>query len=215
MNLARASSGNRNDARSIATRLRLIDNTIAALIELGFAKTTGVEVCRRSGLTRGALNHHFPDFADLLVETLETLYARLLDVAIEAHCGPLERLVLASYERVAQPEFKAVIELWLASRNDPEFGARLVDAIQHSAALFSPAMVLSGADGAGLDSAGINQEGEAVYHTITEALIGIGLGRAVGHGHGMAHEELVLGRLTAMAREYDQGLPMASIGRPT
>lgn len=215
MSLASTATGNRNDARSVATRARLIDNTIDALVELGFAKATGVEVCRRSGLTRGALNHHFPDFADLLVDTLEILYARLLGVATHADCGPLERLALASYERVVQPEFKAVIELWLASRNDPEFGARLADAIQQSAALFSPAMVLSKIDGAGLNDAAVDHEVEAAYHTITEALIGIGLGRAVGRGQAMAHEELVLGSLCAMAREYDQAhQPVSPVRHP-
>ncbi|WOJ97909.1 TetR/AcrR family transcriptional regulator [Congregibacter brevis] len=203
MNVATRPTNNpttsRNAARSSATRTRLIDSTIEALVDLGFAKTTGVEVCRRSELTRGALNHHFPDFADLLVETLQVLYARLLEVDLDAEGGVLEKVLLSSYERVTQPEFKAVIELWLASCNDPEFGARLAAAIQQSAVLFSPAMVLSTAGGTSAD-----HEDDALYFTITETLIGIGLGRAVGRGEGTAHEASVLGQLRSMAREYDR-----------
>ncbi|WOJ92017.1 TetR/AcrR family transcriptional regulator [Congregibacter variabilis] len=189
---------NLNDARSTATRARLIDSTVDALVELGFAKTSGVEVCRRSGLSRGALNHHFPDFADLLVETLQTLYARLLDVKLQATLGPLERVVLESYERVSQPSFKAVIELWLASRNDPEFGGRLASAIELGSTLFSPQALLAGVSGVRIDA-----ECEALYHTICEALIGIGLGRAIGGGDAMDHERSVLAVLQKMARDYD------------
>ncbi|MDP5053271.1 MAG: TetR/AcrR family transcriptional regulator [Congregibacter sp.] len=188
---------NRNDARSAATRARLIESTIAALIELGFTKTTGVEVCRRSGLTRGALNHHFPDFPDLYVATLGSLYERLLDVRLDLDCSPLERVVLESYERVSRPEFKAVIELWLASRNDPEFGSRLALAIEQSAELFSPDAMLADASGLPVDEAMA-----ALYRTITEALIGIGLGRAVGRGESMAHEASVVAVLCELARSY-------------
>ncbi|MFT4767171.1 MAG: AcrR family transcriptional regulator [Glaciecola sp.] len=198
MSIDAVQNHNLNDARSSATRARLIDSTIDTLIELGFAKTTGVEVCRRSALTRGALNHHFPDFADLLVETLQTLYARLLVVKLDAELGPLERVVLESYERVSQPAFKAVIELWLASRNDPEFGARLAKAIEQSSALFSPTALLAGVSGLR-----INDELEALYHTICEALIGLGLGRAISGGDGVDHEERVLSVLQSMARDYD------------
>ena len=204
MNIATSQTINRNGARSSATRTRLIDSTIEALVELGFAKTTGVEVCRRAELTRGALNHHFPDFADLLIETLQVLYARLLEVDLDTGGGALEKVLLSSYERVTQPEFKAVIELWLASCNDPEFGARLAAAIQQSAVLFSPAMVLSTA---GRTCA--EDEDEALYYTITEALIGIGLGRAVGRGEGTAHETRVLAKLRSMAQEHD-GASLAS-----
>ncbi|MFK8041116.1 TetR/AcrR family transcriptional regulator [Congregibacter sp.] len=187
-----------NDARSIATRTRLISSAIEVLVDLGFAKTTGVEVCRRSGLTRGALNHHFPDFADLLVETLQTLYTRLLKVNVDAHGGPFEQVLLSSYERVTKPEFKAVIELWLASCNDPEFGARLSVAIEKSAILFSPAMVLANVQGADAD------DGDALYYMITEALIGIGVGRAVGRGEGTAHEVRVLQKLRSLAQDHDR-----------
>ncbi|MFT6276835.1 MAG: AcrR family transcriptional regulator, partial [Halioglobus sp.] len=71
---------NLNEASSNATRALLVESTIDLLIKVGFTKTTGVAVCRRAGLTRGALNHHFPVFSELFVETLQTIYWRLLDV---------------------------------------------------------------------------------------------------------------------------------------
>lgn len=192
---------NLNDARSSATRQRLIESAIAALIEVGFSKTTGVEVCRRAGLTRGALNHHFPDFVDLLTASLGSLYEGLLETRIETDAGPLEQITLEGYSRVSQPQFKAVIELWLASRNDAEFGQRLSLAIQSSAQLFAPEMVL-----AQVNSKDRTKAFDAAYRTIFEALIGIGLGRAVGNGQPMAHEPMVLEMLTKLAREHDDQL---------
>lgn len=190
---------NLNEARSSATRELLIASCISALIEVGFSKTTGVEVCRRANLTRGALNHHFPDFVELLLATLQNLYNQLLAIEVTANVGPLERITLQGHNRVIQPEFKAVIELWLASRNDAIFGVRLAQAIEQSAQLFSPEMVL-----AGVSKTKRNKAFDAAYRTIQEALIGIGLGRAVGSGDPLAHEPMVVAVLIDLARKYDQ-----------
>lgn len=192
---------NLNEARSSATRERLIASCISALIDVGFSKTTGVEVCRRANLTRGALNHHFPDFVELLTATLQNLYQRLLTIEVATDAGPLERITLQAHHRVTQPEFKAVIELWLASRNDATFGTRLAQAIEQSAQLFSPEMVL-----AGVSKTKRTKAFNAAYRTIQEALIGIGLGRAVGNGDPLAHEPMVVAVLSDLAREYDQQL---------
>ena len=190
---------NLNDTRSAATRSRLIASTIDALVELGFTKTTGVEICRRAEMTRGALNHHFPDFAELLVETLNQLYHQLLDLKIDSNTGLLEQITLEGHLRITQREFKAVIELWLASRNDEAFGKRLAEAIAEGSELFSPEMVL-----ARKSEHQRSKEFEAIYRTITEALIGIGLGRAINGGEAMAHEAMVLQSLLKLARKNDQ-----------
>ena len=199
MTTATTLSDNLNDARSLATRARLINSTIDALVEIGFTRTTGVEVCRRAQLTRGALNHHFPDFAELLVETLKQLYRQLLDLKDDADTGLLEQIASEGYLRVTQPEFKAVIELWLASTNDKAFGKRLAQAIEQGSKLFSPEMVLIRKR-----EHKRSKDFEAIYRTITEALIGIGLGRAINGGTAMAHEPMVLQTLQSLARQNDQ-----------
>lgn len=195
---------NLNEASSNATRARLVASTIDSLIKVGFTKTTGVAVCRRAGLTRGALNHHFPVFSELFVETLQTIYWRLLDVHFDkdTDVGLLEDVVIEGHARIILPEFKAVIELWLASKNDPDLGKRLAQAIGQSAQLFAPEIVL---DRTNKKLSSGDREGfEAIYRTIFEALIGIGLGRAVGGGTPVAHESMVLRVLRDMARQYDR-----------
>lgn len=189
---------NLNATRSSATKARLVNSTIESLIEIGFTKTTGVEVCRRAQLTRGALNHHFPDFSGLLVETLQSIYLQLLEIKLPLDVGLMEHILLEGHARIIRPEFKAVIELWLASKNDKQFGLRLVQAMELGSEMFSPQMVLKHKNqGVG------SKEFEMVYRTISEALIGIGLGRAIGEGEPLAYESMVLHVLQGMAQTYD------------
>jgi AcrR family transcriptional regulator len=189
---------NLNDTRSSATKARLINSTIESLIEIGFTKTTGVEVCRRAQLTRGALNHHFPDFSGLLVETLQSIYLQLLEIKLPLDVGLMEHILQEGHARIIRPEFKAVIELWLASKNDKRFGLRLLQAMELGSEMFSPQMVLEHKN-----QGVVSKEFEMIHRTISEALIGIGLGRAIGEGEPLAHESMVLQVLQGMAQTYD------------
>ena len=53
-------------ARSRATRVRLLQATAAALEELGYAGASTTEVARRAGVSQGALYKHFPSKVQLL-----------------------------------------------------------------------------------------------------------------------------------------------------
>jgi AcrR family transcriptional regulator len=55
------------------TRRALLDAAVESLIEVGFAHTTTLEVQRRAKVSRGALLHHFPSKAELLVATVDHL----------------------------------------------------------------------------------------------------------------------------------------------
>ena len=183
---------NLNDARSQATRSRLVQATIDSLIEHGYSKTTGVEICRRAGVTRGALNHHFPDYSALLIDALREVYTTL---KVEPDASSLERVVRSGYKNVVQPEFKVVIELWLASQNDPAIGDKLARAIAESAYAFSPKSFRR----AGIGEPAAN----AIYYTLFELLIAIGLGRATSGGKASAHEHMVFETMLDLARQQD------------
>src|SRR5215470_12505645 len=55
------------------TRRALLDAAVESLIEVGFARTTTLEVQRRAEVSRGALLHHFPSKAELLVAAVDHL----------------------------------------------------------------------------------------------------------------------------------------------
>ncbi|WP_158595860.1 TetR/AcrR family transcriptional regulator [Oleomonas cavernae] len=189
----------RQEERSASMRMQLVEATIAALIERGYARTTSVEICQRAGVTRGALLHHFDSLADLFAVTLSHIYDRLL--ARSSMRGP-ERsggrdLVESLWDHFSQPEYKAVIELWLAARNEPELGVSLSPAILQISNLadprFNPRL-----------SAALGQSADAVplYRLILESMIGMALGRAVTPGGGMlGHEERVVDLLGRLAGE--------------
>jgi len=78
----------KNAERVTATRAKLIDAAICSLAELGFHRTTFVEVSRRSELSRGAIHHHFDSIPDLMNAVARDLAAR---IRAEVTAG-LERL---------------------------------------------------------------------------------------------------------------------------
>lgn len=182
--------------RTLTAKDRLVEAALASLIEVGFTRTTGVEVCRRAGVTRGALNHHFPDYGQLLAAALGTAYEHILVIEPpDPSVGPLEQWTHRGLASVRRPEFKAIIELWLASKNDPELGQTLTEAIALGAPMFDPAMALGRAD--------VDDESAAAFNTIKEACIGLGVGRAVSSGP-LGHEKSVTSVLLDLARRTDQ-----------
>jgi len=189
--------GESSSAQLESARDRLVHSALEALTEVGFSRTTGVEVCRRAELTRGALNHYFPDYGQLLAAALGVAYDRILSTPSQnSDAGPMERWVLQAVASVRQPEFKAIIELWLASKNDPELGQTLSEAIGLGAPMFDPATALVASE---ID---IEADAHAVFQTIKEACIGLGVGRATGNA-ALKHEDAVVGVLVELARSVD------------
>jgi len=114
--------------RTAATRTRLIEATIECLIELGYSGTTTIAVCKRAGVSHGSLLYHFGTRERLLGAALDETYARLQGAVVasleelpsgEARVEGLVELMWSAFEA---PEFKAVIELWLAAANHPDVG---------------------------------------------------------------------------------------------
>lgn len=116
------------------TRATLLDATIHCLVTYGYAGTTTQRIQDQAGISRGALLHHFGSKSELLVaaihhiadarlQTLSSLVADLDD-------GPeaLPRMVAAIREAMTGPPFQAAIELWSASRTDPQLREALLPA---------------------------------------------------------------------------------------
>lgn len=116
--------------RSSTTRARVVDATVASLLELGYAATTISRVQERAGVARGTLLHHFPRRADLLVAVVEDVASRRLHVLAadqEQHGdGGWDRAVDLVWRDLQSPAFLAVLELWVAARTDPDLREALV-----------------------------------------------------------------------------------------
>jgi AcrR family transcriptional regulator len=114
--------------RTTETRARLIDATIQCLIQLGYSATTTIAVCERAGVSHGSLLYHYGTRERLLGAALEEIYARLRDPVTAAIADlpegdeRVDALVELMWRAFGAPEFKAVIELWLAAANQPDVG---------------------------------------------------------------------------------------------
>jgi AcrR family transcriptional regulator len=127
--------------RSAATRTRLLEAAAACLVERGYAGTTTLAVCRRAGVSHGSLLHHYGTRERLLGATLEAVYAKLRARVVDTLAALPQgeprtaALVDAMWSAFGAPEFKAVLELWLAAANQPELSwavwpeARAFDAV--------------------------------------------------------------------------------------
>ena len=112
--------------RTAETRSKLIEATIACLVEHGSAGTTTLAVCRSAGVSHGSLLHHFGKREVLLGAALEAVHGRLRGrvvsglEALPEGDARAEALVDLMWSAFGAPEFKAVLELWMAARNQPD-----------------------------------------------------------------------------------------------
>ncbi|MDL4773276.1 MULTISPECIES: TetR/AcrR family transcriptional regulator [Thermomonosporaceae] len=122
-----ARSRRTQEERTATTRLALLDATIECLIEHGYHGTTTTRVVERAGVSRGAQVHHFPTKNDLVVAAVQHLAVRRADEFMERSLGTLQRSddwfgdTLDLVWEIHQGSlFEASMELWVASRTDPE-----------------------------------------------------------------------------------------------
>lgn len=134
------------------TRRSLLDAAVDCLIEDGFAGTTTLAVQRRANVSRGALLHHFPSKAELLVATIAHLAEMrgrdLKQRAASLPTGPkrIEAVLELLWECFTGPLFQVSLELRAAARTDAELRAPLTIAerlvheriLAQAAALFGP-----------------------------------------------------------------------------
>jgi AcrR family transcriptional regulator len=119
------------------TRRALLDAAVESLIEVGFARTTTLEVQRRADVSRGALLHHFPSKAELLVAAVDHLAEmRARELKQLAAMLPEERAGRARTDAVlgllwqcfSGTFFQVAMELRTAARTDPELRTVLITA---------------------------------------------------------------------------------------
>jgi AcrR family transcriptional regulator len=116
------------------TRRALLDAAVESLIEVGFARTTTLEVQRRAGVSRGALLHHFPSKAELLVAAVDHL-AEMRAKEMKAFASQLPPDLSDTHNKLdprtdvvldllwqcfSGTFFKVSMELRTAARTDPE-----------------------------------------------------------------------------------------------
>jgi AcrR family transcriptional regulator len=107
-------------------RQRLLDATVACLVDYGYAGTTVTRIAERAGVTRGAQVHHYRTKDDLVTAAVTHLatqsaefgwsqIARLVDSD-----DPVGELLDTLWDLHRGPTFVATVELWVAARTDAD-----------------------------------------------------------------------------------------------
>jgi len=118
-------------ARSRETRARLLDAAITCLARDGWANATVTVIADEAGISRGALQHHFPTREDLITAALEYVFERrtaaLEDVVVPEGRGSREEFaVRILVDLYSDDLFKAALQVWTAAAADEPLRAQIV-----------------------------------------------------------------------------------------
>lgn len=111
-------------ARSHATRRRLLDAAVEVLVEEGYGSISTSTVARRAGVSRGAHQHHFANRETLVIEAvrhmsearLDDLRERIADLprGVRRVAGGIDSI----FDLYSGTFFAAILELSLAARHE-------------------------------------------------------------------------------------------------
>jgi AcrR family transcriptional regulator len=122
------------EQRRAETRAKLLDATIASLLEVGVAATTTRRVSELAGVSMGAQTHHFPHRGDLLAAAAERIadqrVARLRALARDLPGRSSDRLPALLdliWADFSSDVFTVFVKLFVAAADDPELYERMIE----------------------------------------------------------------------------------------
>lgn len=131
------------------TVARLLDASIATIIDVGYARASAAEITKRAGVSVGALFRHFDTMGDFMAATAYEVMGRLLErgakrlADIPADRPTLEAMLTIMRDLTRDPIDTVMHELMIAARTDEklrgtlqdvltEYGAKMYDAFRGS-----------------------------------------------------------------------------------
>jgi AcrR family transcriptional regulator len=135
------------------TVARLLDASIATIVEIGYARASAAVITKRAQVSEGALFRHFPTMGDFMAATAYEVLRRQLQLFTE-RVGqiPADRpaltAVLTILRDITATSTNAVLyELMVAARTDEKLRATLRHVLeQYRTKILDTARVLPGAD---------------------------------------------------------------------
>lgn len=163
--------------RSATTRARILAAAMECLFAHGYGATTTVSVAAKAEVSRGAMLHHFPSKADLMLATLahvqELNQANFLRAAA-AIADPWERYAALPDLRLSaarQPAGVAFMEIMVGARSDEAVRTRFPEFRRQLASSPSQRM----AEWATASGVKVTAHDQAVSHMITLAIFGLAI----------------------------------------
>ncbi|GLU47847.1 TetR/AcrR family transcriptional regulator [Nocardiopsis ansamitocini] len=118
--------------RSRATRHRLLEAALECLADVGWSASTVGRVAALAGVSRGAVQHHFPTREALFTAAVRHINGRRTEeltrraAALPHGPGRTEAVVRMLVESYTGREFAAAVQLWAAAANDPALRAHVL-----------------------------------------------------------------------------------------
>ena len=108
------------------TIARVLDASIATIIEVGYARASAALIAKRAEVSDGAIFRHFPTMRDLMGATLQEAGRRQLEeyaariAKIPPDSSALEEGLRILNDLTANPTNTVIHELWVAARTDDQ-----------------------------------------------------------------------------------------------
>jgi AcrR family transcriptional regulator len=119
----------RQEAKSARARETICRATIDCLADYGYAETSINRVVERAGVSKGALQHHFPSKEDLITATADRLLQRSLDQrppqTPAGESSVADELFAVWTNLVNTKQYRALLEILTAARTDRQLHKRI------------------------------------------------------------------------------------------
>lgn len=113
--------------KSQSTRNAILKATLQCFVKHGYHNTTDLKISEISGLSRGAMRHHYPSRKEIIRDAIDYLHERRLNAfknslnELDLHPDDRVRFAIDSYDELNnKPMFLAFSELSIAARRDKE-----------------------------------------------------------------------------------------------
>ena len=177
--------------RRAGTQAKILDATVASLVDEGYAGASTTVICRRAGVSQGALFRYWPTKGHLLAAAAQHLLARVVADYEQGFAGRrvgIAEALEALWSAYRQPDLLAAVELYVAARTDPDLAAALrVIEPEHRASLHRVALSV-------LPAALVGRPGTAA---LVELCLAAVQGASVGASVTDEAHDVVLGALVA------------------
>ncbi|WP_294355672.1 TetR/AcrR family transcriptional regulator [uncultured Sphingomonas sp.] len=161
------------EQRTAETRAALFAAAVATISRLGYSGASNAEIADEAGVSRGAITHHFATRAAFIAEVVRWVFeqevAAYQQIQRDRHVGTrVSDWPAISWEVLSRPSGVAVLEIFVASRSDPEL-----------ASLIRPAQqaIEEAAASAFFDRIGATVRDPAAIRLVVWAVRGMALGR--------------------------------------
>lgn len=135
---------------------RLLEASIASIVEVGYARASAAVITKRAGVSVGALFRHFETMSDFMAATASEVLRRQVEsftkqvAQIPADRPALEAALTILRDITGGATNAVLYELMIAARTDEKLRAHLRDVLaQYTAKILDAARALPGAEAVG------------------------------------------------------------------